>query len=142
VRHPAPQLRYRSTAKSIAVRKLQSQQKLLKNLHGGLRCDMRATPRPTPPLPQLRKIKQIAPAQKFVRWGLHHSLRNSASAAPQNQLHSAECSCRKSCLKICVVGCEVLREKLGSGAKPATPPTPQLRICITAKSIAPCRMHL
>ena len=30
--------------------------------------------------------------------------KNSATAAPQNQLHLAECSCRKSC----VVGCEVI----------------------------------
>ena len=42
---------------------------------------------------------------------------NSASAAPQNQLHLAECTCRKSC----VVGCDVLREKLGLGAKPEMP---------------------
>ena len=30
--------------------------------------------------------------------------KNSASAAPQNQLQLAECTCRKSC----VVGCDVL----------------------------------
>jgi len=29
------------------------------------------------------------------------SLRHSASAAPQNQLHLAECTCRKSCWKFC-----------------------------------------
>jgi len=38
---------------------------------------------------------------------LHAS--NSATAAPQNQLQLAECTCRKISLKICVVGCEVLR---------------------------------
>jgi len=81
--------------------------------------------------------------------------RNSASATLQNQLLLAECNRQKklhgglqgatrgwhlkqrrkiNCSlqiavaeKICTVGCEVLREKLGSGAKPATPPTPQLR---------------
>ena len=31
--------------------------------------------------------------------------KNSASASPQNHLHLANCSCRKSC----VVGCGVLR---------------------------------
>ena len=60
------------------------------------------------------------------------TLHNSAPAAPQKQLHLAECTCRKSC----TVGCDVLREKLGLGAKTATPPTPlpqppqnQLQFC-------------
>jgi len=30
--------------------------------------------------------------------------------APQNQLQLAECTCRKSCLKICMVGCDVLSD--------------------------------
>jgi hypothetical protein len=45
------------------------------------------------------------------------TLCHSASATPQNQLHLAECTCSKSG----VVGCDALREKLGLGAKPATP---------------------
>jgi len=36
----------------------------------------------------------------------HHLLRNSASAAPQNQ---ANCSRHKISLKICVAGCGVLQ---------------------------------
>ena len=47
-------------------------------------------------------------------------------AAPQNQLHLAECSCRKSCM----VSCDV------SSTIRSTTPLPQLR-----KSIAPCRMQ-
>jgi hypothetical protein len=42
---------------------------------------------------------------------LHHLLRCSNSAslhAPQNQLQLAECTCRKSCRKSCVVGGDVL----------------------------------
>jgi len=38
---------------------------------------------------------------KLISYPLHAS--NSATAAPQNQLQLAECSCRKSCM----VGCEV-----------------------------------
>jgi len=33
--------------------------------------------------------------------------RDALNAPPQNQLHLAECTCRKINLKICVVGCEV-----------------------------------
>jgi len=62
-------------------------------------------PHSAPPFaPHHRKINcalQDALAEKVVGC--------DAPAAPQNQLHSAECTCRKSCIKICVVGCGVLR---------------------------------
>ncbi len=67
---------------------------LQKKLHGGLRCDMRGW--------QLKSCfaftQEIASALiagvivVVVDW------KNSASAAPQNQLQFAECSCRKRCM--------------------------------------------
>jgi len=68
--------------------------------------------------------------------------------APQLRYRSTAKSSKLQSPKICVVGCEVLRRgwrlkvrsKLGLGAKPATPCL--ARIGSTAKSIAPCRMHL
>jgi len=83
-------------------------------------------------IPQLRKINcrlQNARAEKFARWaaGCYAGLVAKATPLPpQNQLHLAECTCRKSCM----VGCDVLR---GIPFR-YTPPTPLLR---SAKSIAP-----
>jgi len=73
------------------------------------------------------------------------ALHNSASAAPQNQLQLAECTCRKSC----VVGCDALqgvapKSLLKVKVQVQSLPRLQLRFAIaaSAKSIAACRMHL
>jgi len=56
--------------------------------------------------------------------------KNSATAAPQNLLHLAECTCRKSC----VVCCDVLRGIPFCSAAPT--PLPQHR---KIKQIAPAQ---
>jgi len=53
--------------------------------------------------------------------------KNSATAAPQNQLHLAECTCRKSCM----VGCDVLR---GWCLKAPTSPPLNKRGCLTIQN--------
>ena len=87
------------------------------------------------------------------------SPRNTASAAPQNQLQLANCTCRKSCMVCCDVPCGVasksllkirLRCKAGHAEERAAfrsssticsaAPTPPS--AASAKSIAPCRVHL
>ena len=65
---------FRSSAKSIAVRKLQSQQKLLKNLRGGLRGATRhSIPLHASNSASAASAKSIAPSQialaeKFALW--------------------------------------------------------------------------
>ena len=85
----------RNSAKSIAACKLHLQKKL----HGGLRCEKRGWH---------LKYKSCTQILDFKPFLLIASLspRNSASAAPQNQ---ANCTRRKISLKICAVGCDVLR---------------------------------
>ena len=132
-----------ASAKSIAPSQLHPP----KNLHGGLRCAMRgwllkvrsklclcakpATP-PTPH-PPLRKINCTF----------------------------TNCSRRKIRLKICMVGCDVICGVLHAfqlryfstatqlrfalrlrHSAPPFAPRLQLRVRSTAKSIAPCRMHV
>ena len=73
----------------------------------------------------------------------------STPPTPQPRFRSSAKSSKLHRSKSCVVGCEVIREKLGSGAKPATPnnvrhsaPRLQHRYRRSAKSIAACRMYL
>jgi hypothetical protein len=104
---------------------------LQQKLHGGLRCATLAwrlkvrsklgsgakPATPPTPLPQLRKIKQIAIAEKSaekklgedrLRPSVYSPAQPFAPQPPQNQLQLAECTCRKSGLKICMVGCDVI----------------------------------
>ena len=137
MRHSAPrlQLRFRSSAKSIAACRMHLQKKVLKKLH--VCCDVLseklglgakpATPknvRHSAPAPQnqLHSAKcnrpKICTVGCEVLSGVFHAFQlryfSTASAAPQNQ---ANCIAKKNC----TVGCDALREKLGLGAKPATP---------------------
>jgi len=63
---------------------------------------------------------------------------NPASSAPRNQLHLAECSCRKSCLKICTVGCDVPR---GVGPKNLLNVKLRCKACHAEERRAFCYTH-